>query len=129
MKHRRVFIIGMALALLTLFAAMPALTRASGNGSISNFKYSHTNSAGNWVFTWDTYPDKHSIDRFQFKGGGWQKVYTSMYVISWSKSSGTTKAVVSPVYSAPGYSLQFRVRLEIGDDVYTSYATTSHTFN
>ncbi len=127
MKNRRVFIICLLLTLIMLFAALPA--QASGDGSISNFKYSKTNSAGNWVFTWDTYPSRSTINRFQFMGGGWQKVWTSVYLKSLKRSDGTTTAVISPIYYAPDHSLQFRLRLEIGNDVFTSYATTSHTFN
>ncbi len=126
LKHRRVMFISLLLALLIIFAAMPPLTQAS---SINNFKYSHTNSSGNWVFTWDTYQGKHKVDKFQFKGGGWQKVYISVNLKSVSSSGGTTRVVIGPIYYGPGHALQFRVRLEIGDDVYTPWATTSHTFS
>ena len=127
MKHRQVFIICLLLALLTLLAALPAQAETTSSQSINNFKYSHTNSSGNWVFTWDTISGT-SIDKFQFKGGGWQKIYLTVQLKSVRRSGGTTKVVIGPIYYGPGHALQFRVRLAFGDDVYTPWATTSHTF-
>ena len=109
-------------------AAMPPLTQAS---SINNFKYSHTNSSGNWVFTWDTI-NGEVFYKFQFKGGGWQKVYVSVQLKSFSSGSsgGTSSAVISPIYSVSGSSLQFRLKLGVVQiNNTTPWATTSHTFS
>ncbi len=127
MKHRRVFIISLLLALVVLFTALPAQAETTSSQSINNFKYSHTNSSGNWVFTWDTISGT-SIDKFQFKGGGWQKIYLTVQLKSVRRSGGTTRVVISPIFYGSGHALQFRVRLDFGDDVYTPWATTSHTF-
>ena len=121
-QHKRiVIVISLALALILLVGALPAL--AQNNTSISNFQYDGIDgSTHQYKFSWDTIANS-SIYRFQVKGACVSAVWVSMsYNSTWS--SGGKSQLRAGQLRDYGCTLKFRLKLKVPGG-YTSWAYAS----
>ena len=123
-QHKRiVIVISLALALILLVAALPALAQ-NNNTSISNFQYDGTDGSTNeYKLSWDTIANS-SIYRFQLKGGCVSAVWVSTNVNSTQSSGGKSYLRTGVVRNYGCSALKFRLKLQVPGG-YTSWAYAS----
>ena len=124
MKQHKRIVISLALALILLVGALPALVQ-NNSTSISNFQYDGTDgSTSEYKLSWDTIANS-SIYRFQLKGACVSQVWVSTNVNS-TRSSGGKSYLRTGVVRNYGCSttLRFRLKLQIPGG-YTSWAYAS----
>jgi len=122
-QHKRiVIVISLALALILLVGALPAL--AQNNTTISNFQYDGQDGSTNeYKLSWDTIANS-SIYRFQLKGGCVSQVWVSTNVNSTRSSGGKSYLRTGGVRNYGCSTLKFRLKLQVPGG-YTSWAYAS----
>ena len=136
-------VIILALALLALFAALPAgadhaiLSSDSSCGydgaSIANFSYDLADTFGSWYLSWDTVPHWNHY-WLQANDGGIFTVWTTISPVNFTTSSisGNSIFEMSALSQVAGQTLNFRVFVKCaghtffrGDYEHTPSAETS----
>ncbi|MDE2859496.1 MAG: fibronectin type III domain-containing protein [Chloroflexota bacterium] len=120
MKIRsRIKIIGLALALCVLFAALPLQAQ-----SISNLTYDGTSAESNTMaLSWNTVANTDSV-KLQVKGGGIVDSWMSVDGLSISVEGGRTIANFQDLstWQVSGTIYNFRVKVELQDGSSTPWA-------
>ncbi|MDE2950965.1 MAG: fibronectin type III domain-containing protein [Chloroflexota bacterium] len=120
MKIRsRIKIIGLALALCVLFAALPLQAQ-----SISNLTYDGTSAESNTMaLSWNTVANTDSV-KLQVKGGGIVDSWMSVDGLSISVDGGRTIANFQDLstWQVSGTIYNFRVKVELQDGSSTPWA-------
>ncbi len=116
-------IAGVAVALLVLLAALPALAEEN-QGQIQNFGVSYETSQDGvpiLAFSWTTVPDTQSID-LQLNGGGVSDVWIALSTFSGPvQSGGKTVIRIEAPNPWPQSNFYYRVRVRHGNG-YTDWA-------
>ena len=111
-------IIGSALALLALFAALPAgadhtiplsnSTCGYNGASIADFEY-QGEFQGEWILSWDRVPHALSVV-MQAKGGGILNVWTTVNPVRlWDSVLGKSNFEMTALAQVAGQTMNFRV--------------------
>ncbi|MDE2821219.1 MAG: fibronectin type III domain-containing protein [Chloroflexota bacterium] len=120
MKIRsRIKIIGLALALCVVFAALPLQAQ-----SISNLTYDGTSAESNTMaLSWNTVANTDSV-KLQVKGGGIVDSWMSVDGLSISVDGGRTIANFQDLstWQVSGTIYNFRVKVELQDGSSTPWA-------
>ncbi len=126
MKTRPIItIIGSALTLLLLFAALPALAQTSNSTSISNLTYDGVEHGQYMVLSWDIIANMKSV-KLQVKGGGISNVWGTSNFFSTSTSANGARTVLRhddlTFHRVGNARFKFRVKVKLTNNTWTPWA-------
>ncbi|MYE26071.1 MAG: hypothetical protein F4X87_02410 [Chloroflexi bacterium] len=124
-RRKTLSIAGVAVALLVLLAALPALAE-DNQGQIQSLGVAYETSQDGvpiLAFSWNTVPDTQSVD-LQFNGGGVSDVWITKSTFSGPvQSGGKTVIRIEAPNPWPQSSFYYRLRARHGNG-YTNWAQT-----
>lgn len=131
MKARSVIlIIGIVLALIYLFAALPLQAQTNNSVTITGLQYDGVNSDNNTMnLSWNTVENTNSA-KLQVKGGGVVDSWMSVGIKSLSVQGSKTYISLSDLssYRLPGRKYNFRVKVNLNDGSSTAWAYVEEEF-
>lgn len=131
MKARSVILsIGIVLALIYLFAALPLQAQTNNSVNITGLQYDGVNSDNNTMnLSWNTVENTNSA-KLQVKGGGVVDSWMSVGIKSLSAQGSKTYISLSDLssYRLPGRKYNFRVKVNLNDGSSTAWAYVEEEF-
>ncbi len=123
MKRHKVIVI--CLALLALFAALPALAQTNNSVTISNLTYDGTEHGQYMVLSWDIIANMKSV-KLQLKGGGISNVWGTSNYFNTSTNANGTRTVLRhndlSFHRVGNARFKFRVKVKLTNDTWTPWA-------
>ena len=116
-------IIGSALALIALFAALPALAQTDNNATINNLTYDGLDSSNNIKLSWDTVANTHSV-KLQIQGGGIVDTWYTYSDFTTATSGSSTNMTIQDLdsYRVGNASFRFRIKIQLTYKASTPWA-------